>query len=143
MNPQIIYQEYKGILKESLSKDPTSSVDDVSKKASEMTSYSEAKTNRHSGRKVATVVSNEDNAPADADETNKESGTAHVSDERSSKQLPKKVDSSNNNVDGSSAREMEDKKRRALGNVAPEKDGTKTSTKNDYEVCLLGSYVVI
>ncbi|XWS72744.1 hypothetical protein CRYUN_Cryun02cG0066800 [Craigia yunnanensis] len=119
--------------KESLSKEITSSVDDVSKKASEGTSDSEAKTTRRSGKKVATVVSNEDNAPADVDETKKESGTASDSEAKSLKQLSKKVDSSSNKVDGSSSRQLEDKKRRARGKVVPEKDGTKTSTKDDDE----------
>ena len=120
--------------KESLSKEITSSVDDVSKKASEGTSDSEAKTTRRSGKKVATVVSNEDNAPADVDETKKESGTASDSEAKSLKQPSKKVDSSSNNVDGSLSRQLEDKKRRARGKVVPEKDGTKTSTKDDDEV---------
>ncbi|XWS17865.1 hypothetical protein CRYUN_Cryun33cG0105100 [Craigia yunnanensis] len=116
--------------KESLSNETTPSIDDVSKKASEGTSDSEAKTKRRSGKKVARVVSNKDNVPADVDETKKESGTASDSEAKSLKQS-KKVDSSNNNVDGSSSRQLEDKKRRARGKVVPEKDGTKTSTKND------------
>ena len=120
--------------KESLSKETASSVDDVSKKASEGTSDSEAKTNKRSGKKVATVVSNKDNAPADVDETKKESGTASDSEAKSLKQPSKKLDSSSNNVDGSLSRQLEDKKRRAQGKVVPEKDGTKTSTKDDDEV---------
>ncbi|XVF35666.1 hypothetical protein REPUB_Repub18cG0165800 [Reevesia pubescens] len=119
--------------KESSSKETTPSVDDVSKKASEGTSDSEAKTNMRSGKKVTTVVSNEDNSPTDVDETKKESGTASDSEAKSLKQLSKKVDSSSDNVDGSSTRQLEDKKRRARGKVLPEKDGTKTSTKNDDE----------
>ncbi|XP_022754454.1 biorientation of chromosomes in cell division protein 1-like 1 isoform X2 [Durio zibethinus] len=119
--------------KESLSRETTSSVDDVSKKAGEGTSDSEAKTNRRSGKKVATVVSNKNNIPADVDETKKESGTASDLEAKSLKQSTKKVDSSSNNVDGSSSRQLENKKRRARGKIVPEKDGTKTSTKNDDE----------
>ncbi|XWS70491.1 hypothetical protein CRYUN_Cryun03dG0052600 [Craigia yunnanensis] len=119
--------------KESLSKETTSSVDDVSKKASEGISDSEAKTNKRSGKRVATVVSNKDNAPADVDETKKESGIASDSEATSLKKSSKKVDSSSNNVDGSSSRQLEDKKRRAQGKVVPEKDGTKASIKNDDE----------
>ncbi|XP_022731812.1 biorientation of chromosomes in cell division protein 1-like 1 isoform X2 [Durio zibethinus] len=119
--------------KESLSKEITPSIDDVSKKASEGTSDSEAKTNRRPGKKVATVVSSEDNALTDVDETKKESGTASDSEAKSLKQSSKKVDSSSNNVDGSSSRQLEDKKKRARGKVVPDKDGTKTSTKNDDE----------
>ncbi|XWS26166.1 hypothetical protein CRYUN_Cryun26dG0007600 [Craigia yunnanensis] len=119
--------------KESLTKETAPSVDDVSKKASEGTSDSDAKTNRRSRKKVDTVVSNKDNVPADVDETKKESGTASDSEAKSLKELSKKVDSSSNNVGGSSSRQLEDKKRRARGKVVPEKDGTKTSTKNDDE----------
>lgn len=120
--------------KESLIKETTPSVDDVSKKASEGISDSEAKTNRRSGKKVATVVSNEDNVSSDVDEANKESHTTSDSEEKSLKQLSKKVDSSGKNADGSSSKKLEDKKRRARGKVIPEKDGTKISTKNDDEV---------
>ncbi|XVE97346.1 hypothetical protein REPUB_Repub03eG0011800 [Reevesia pubescens] len=119
--------------KESVSKEMTPSVDDVSKKASELTSDSEAKTNKRSGKKVATVVSNEDKALAYVDETKKESGTASDSEAKSLKQSSKKVESSSNNVDESSSRQLGDKKRRAQGKVIPEKDGTKTSTQNDDE----------
>ncbi|XVE53543.1 hypothetical protein DITRI_Ditri03aG0011300 [Diplodiscus trichospermus] len=117
--------------KESLSKEI--SVDDVSKEASEGSSDSEAKTNRQSGKKVATAVSNEDNVTADVDETKKVSGTASDSEAKSLKPLPKKVDSSSNNIDGSSSRQPEDKKRRVRGKVVLKKDETKTSTKNDDE----------
>ncbi|XVF48289.1 hypothetical protein PTKIN_Ptkin03bG0178300 [Pterospermum kingtungense] len=118
----ICLHEDKEIPKESLSKEPTSSFDDVSKKASGMPSDSKAKSNRKLG-----------NAPVDVDETNNEIVTGSGLDEKSLKQLSKKVDSSSNNVDGYLPRQLdlEDKKRRALGKVAPEKDGTKTSTKND------------
>ncbi|XVF89391.1 hypothetical protein PTKIN_Ptkin19aG0126500 [Pterospermum kingtungense] len=119
--------------KDNLSKETVPSVDDVSKKASEGTSDSEAKTNRRSGKKVAAVVSNEDNVSADVDEANKESHTASDSEEKPLKQMSKKVDSSGKNVDGSSSKQLEDKKRRARGKVIPEKDRTKISTKNDDE----------
>ncbi|XP_022750315.1 biorientation of chromosomes in cell division protein 1-like 1 isoform X2 [Durio zibethinus] len=118
--------------KESLSKENTP-VENVTKKASEGTSDSEAKTNRQSGKKVFIEVSNEDNVLADVDETKKESGTASDSEAKSLKQLSKKIDSSSKNVDGSSSRQLEDEKRRGRGKVVPEKDGTKTSTKNDDE----------
>ncbi|XVE71254.1 hypothetical protein DITRI_Ditri10aG0135900 [Diplodiscus trichospermus] len=115
--------------KESLSKEITSSADDVSKKASEETSDTETKT-RRSGKKVATVVSNDDNASADVDETKKESGTASDSEAKSQKKSSKKVDNSRKNVDGSSSRQLEDKKRQARGK-GPQKAETRTSTKTD------------
>ncbi|GMI92452.1 hypothetical protein like AT4G31880 [Hibiscus trionum] len=115
--------------KESASKETTSSVDDVSK----ATSDSEAKTSRRSGKKVATVVSSEDKAPVDLDETKNDSDTASDSEAKSLKKSSKKVDSSGNNADESPSRQVTDKKRRAQGKVVPEKDRTKTSTKNDNE----------
>ncbi|KAL1168099.1 hypothetical protein V6Z11_A05G062300 [Gossypium hirsutum] len=119
--------------KDSVSKDTTCSVDDVSKKAHSGTSDSEAKLNRRSGKKGSTVVSNEDNAPVSVDETKKESDIASDSEAKSLKKSSKKVDSSGNNLDKSSSKQLEDKNRRARGKVAPEKDGTKNSTKNDDE----------
>ncbi|XP_039007782.1 protein IWS1 homolog isoform X2 [Hibiscus syriacus] len=80
--------------KDGASKETTSSVDDVSK----ATSDSEAKTNRRSGKEVAAVVSSEDNAPVDVDETKKESDTASDSEAKSLKKSSKKVDSSGNNA---------------------------------------------
>ncbi|KAE8731669.1 hypothetical protein F3Y22_tig00002793pilonHSYRG00254 [Hibiscus syriacus] len=77
--------------KESVSKETTSSVDDVSK----ATSDSETKTNRRSGKEIATVVSSEDNPPIDVDETKKESDTASDSEAKSLKKSSKKVDSMN------------------------------------------------
>ncbi|OMO61585.1 hypothetical protein CCACVL1_23400, partial [Corchorus capsularis] len=106
---------------------------DETKKESGTASDSEAKTNRRSGKKVATVVSNEDNVPANVDETKKESGTASDSEAKSLKPASKKVDASSNNADGSSSKQLEDKKSRARGKPVAEKDGTKTSTKNDDE----------
>ncbi|GMI81514.1 hypothetical protein like AT4G31880 [Hibiscus trionum] len=84
--------------KESMSKETASSVDDVSKKAYEASSDSEAKTNRRAGKKVATVVSNEDNAPVDVDDPKKESDTASDLEAKTPKSS-KKVDSSSNNAD--------------------------------------------
>ncbi|MBA0818173.1 hypothetical protein Gohar_019771, partial [Gossypium harknessii] len=119
--------------KDSVSKETTCSVDDVSKKAHEGTSDSEEKSNRRSGKKGSTVISNEDNAPVSVDETKKESDIASDSEAKSLKKSSKKVDSSGNNLDKSSSKQLEDKNRRARGKVAPEKDGTKKSTKNDDE----------
>ncbi|KAK8484297.1 hypothetical protein V6N13_145040 [Hibiscus sabdariffa] len=84
--------------KESMSKETTSSVDDVSKKAYEATSDSEATTNIRAGKKVANVVSNEDNAPVDVDDNKKESDTASDLEAKSVKSS-KKVDSRGNNAD--------------------------------------------
>ncbi|KAE8682553.1 hypothetical protein F3Y22_tig00111238pilonHSYRG00195 [Hibiscus syriacus] len=151
--------------KESVSKETVSSFVDVSKKAHETTSDSEAKTNRRGRKKVATVVSNENNAPVGVDETKKESDTANDSEAKSLKNSSKKVDSNSNNADEtkkesdtvsdseakslkksskkvdlsgdkadeSTSRQLTDSKRRARGKVVPEKDRTKTSTKNDEE----------
>ncbi|TYI80046.1 hypothetical protein E1A91_D05G064000v1 [Gossypium mustelinum] len=119
--------------KDSVSKETTSSVDDVSKKAYEGASDSEAKSNRRPGKKGATVFSNKDNAPVSLDKTKKESDTASDSEAKSLKKTSKKVDSSGNNLDKSSVKQLEDKKSRTQGKVAPEKDGTKNSTKNDDE----------
>ncbi|KHG27422.1 Sister chromatid cohesion PDS5 B [Gossypium arboreum] len=105
--------------KDSVSKETTSSVDDVSKKAYEGASDSEAKSNRRPGKKGATVFSNKDNAPVSVDKTKKESDTASDSEAKSLKKSSKK--------------QLGDKKRRTQGKVAPEKDGTKNSTKNDDE----------
>ncbi|TYH69570.1 hypothetical protein ES332_D05G065500v1 [Gossypium tomentosum] len=119
--------------KDSVSKETTCSVDDVSKKSHEGTSDSEAKSNRQSGKKGSTVVSNEDNAPVSVDETKKESDIASDLEAKSLKKSSKKVDSSGNNLDKSSSKKLEDKNRLARGKVAPVKDGTKNSTKNDDE----------
>ncbi|KAK8523466.1 hypothetical protein V6N13_113413 [Hibiscus sabdariffa] len=115
--------------KDGLCKEITPSVDNVSKKSSELKSDLEAKTNKRSGKKVASVV------PKMNSETEKESGTASDdSEEKPPKQLSKKLDSSSNNADGSSSRKLEDKKTRARGKlILPEKDRTKISTSNDYE----------
>ncbi|KAK8513530.1 hypothetical protein V6N13_002267 [Hibiscus sabdariffa] len=83
--------------KESVGKETTSSVDDVSKKAYEATSDSEATTNIRAGKKVANVVSNEDNAPVDVDDNKKESDTASDLEAKSVKSS-KKVDSCGNNA---------------------------------------------
>ncbi|KAL4334997.1 hypothetical protein GQ457_07G037490 [Hibiscus cannabinus] len=148
--------------KESIGKETTSSVDDVSR----ATSDSEAETNRRSGKKVATVVSCEDKVPVDVDEIKKDSDTASDSETKSLKNSSKKVDSSgnnatdetkkdsdtasdseakplkksskkldssSNNADESTSKQLTDKKRRAQGKVVSEKDRTKTSTKNDDE----------
>ncbi|OMP12128.1 hypothetical protein COLO4_03454 [Corchorus olitorius] len=72
-------------------KDTAASVEEVSKKSSEGTRDSEAKTNRRSGKKVATVVSNEDNVPANVDETKKESGLASDSEAKTNRRSGKKV----------------------------------------------------
>ncbi|KAL4303552.1 hypothetical protein GQ457_10G002910 [Hibiscus cannabinus] len=115
--------------KDGLCKEITPSVDNVSKKSSELKSDLEAKTNKPSGKKVASEV------PKKNSETEKESGTASDdSEEKPPKQLSKKLDSSSNNADGSSSRKLEDKKTRARGKLfLPEKDRTKISTSNDYE----------
>ncbi|KAL4331897.1 hypothetical protein GQ457_07G044020 [Hibiscus cannabinus] len=83
--------------KESVGKETTSSVDDVSKKAYEATSDSEATTNIRAGKKVANVVSNEDNTPVDVDDNKKESDTASDLEAKSVKSS-KKVDSRGNNA---------------------------------------------
>ncbi|KAK8654916.1 hypothetical protein V6N13_107512 [Hibiscus sabdariffa] len=114
--------------KDGLCKEITPSVDNVSKKSSELKSDVEAKTNKRSGKKVASVV------PKKNSETEKESGTAIDSEEKPPKQLSKKLDSSSNNADGSSSRKLEDKKTRARGKlILPEKDRTKISTSDDDE----------
>ncbi|XP_039043257.1 titin homolog isoform X3 [Hibiscus syriacus] len=120
--------------KEGLSEETMPSFQDVHKKVTEGMSDSEVKTNRLSGKKVATVVSNKVNDADDVDETKKECGSASGSEAKSRTQSSKKVDSSSNNLDRPS-RQLEDKKRRARGKVIPEKDGTKTATMHyDEEV---------
>ncbi|KAG8487776.1 hypothetical protein CXB51_018653 [Gossypium anomalum] len=99
--------------KDCLSKEITP-VEDVSKKSSEVASDSKAKTNKRPGKKVSFAVS-EVSAPADADKTKKESGTA--SEAKSLKSF---------------SRKLGDKKRQAQQKVIPE-DGTKISTRNDDE----------
>ncbi|GLT85252.1 hypothetical protein SLE2022_034460 [Rubroshorea leprosula] len=117
--------------KESLIKDITPSADDASKKTSEGTSDSEAKPNRHSGKKVADGKLNEEKTMAVTDEIKKESGTATGSETKPVKQAAKKVDASSNNADESASKQQEDRKRRSRGKGVSEKDETKPSNKNE------------
>ncbi|KAK9280152.1 hypothetical protein L1049_013839 [Liquidambar formosana] len=120
--------------KESLIQEAMPSADNVSKKVSEVTSDSEVKASKRSGKKAPSGISVEDATPASVDASKKDGGTASDSDAKSLKHSGRKVDASNVNEDGSSKRQKEEKKR-GRGKANLEKDATKSSAKNvDKEV---------
>ncbi|XP_044471482.1 muscle M-line assembly protein unc-89 isoform X2 [Mangifera indica] len=109
--------------KESL-KEATPSADDVSRKASEGTSDSEAKPHKQLEKKVLTVSGNEDEIPT-GEGSKKESGTLNDSEAKLFKSA-KKVHVSSNNGD----RSMLKRKEKAISG----KDLTKSLTKEDKEL---------
>ncbi|KAJ0030839.1 hypothetical protein Pint_12497 [Pistacia integerrima] len=113
--------------KESLVKEATPSADDVSRKASEGTSDSEAKPHKQLGKKVLTGSGNEDKIPT-GEGSKKESSTSNDSEAKLLKSA-KKVDVSSNNGDGSVLKQPDDKKRKEK--AISGKDVTKSSTKED------------
>ncbi|KAF2287271.1 hypothetical protein GH714_039505 [Hevea brasiliensis] len=117
--------------KESLTKDSELSADDVSRKATEGTSDSEAKPNKRSARKAPARVSNEEKAPMVTDASKKESSTTNESEAKPLKLSLKKVDASSNNDDESSLNQTGDKKHRSRGKSISEKNVTKSSAKDD------------
>ncbi|KAJ9184089.1 hypothetical protein P3X46_007864 [Hevea brasiliensis] len=117
--------------KESLTKDSELSADDVSRKATEGTSDSEAKPNKRSARKAPARVSNEEKAPMVTDASKKESSTTSESEAKPLKLSLKKVDASSNNDDESSLNQTGDKKHRSRGKSISEKNVTKSSAKDD------------
>ncbi|XP_031279565.1 nucleolar protein dao-5 [Pistacia vera] len=116
--------------KESLVKEATPSADDVSRKASEGTSDSEAKPHKQLGKKVLTGSGNEDKIPT-GEGSKKESSTSNDSEAKLLKSA-KKVDVSSNNGDGSALKQPDDKKRKEK--AISGKDVTKSSTKEDKEL---------
>lgn len=128
--------------KESLIKNSAPPSDDISKKASEATSDSEAKPHKRSGRKAPAGISNEDKTPVTIDASKKESVTAADSEVKSLKQSSKKVDGDSNKEDGSSLKLSEDRRRRIRGKAIPEKSVTRSSTK-DYDKVTFFSWSMI
>ncbi|KAA8525616.1 hypothetical protein F0562_007502 [Nyssa sinensis] len=104
---------------------------DVSKRASEGTSDSELKPQKRSGKKTPARISNEDKTPAAVDKSKNEGGTTSDSEAKPPKHSGKKTDASNNIDDGSSLKKKEDGKRRGKGKATSEKDGTKSTAKDD------------
>uniref|UniRef100_A0A5B7B6F3 Uncharacterized protein n=1 Tax=Davidia involucrata TaxID=16924 RepID=A0A5B7B6F3_DAVIN len=104
---------------------------DVSKRASEVTSDSEVKTQKRSGKKTPAGISNEDKTPVLVDTSKNDGGITSDSEAKSPKQSGKKMDASNNNDDGSSLKKKEYGKRRGKGKATSEKDVTKSSAKDD------------
>ncbi|KAF5456808.1 hypothetical protein F2P56_026247 [Juglans regia] len=113
--------------KESSIKEATPSSHDISKKVSEGKGDLEPKSNRRSGKKVPSDISNENKTPTVVDASSKE-----ISDPEAKplRQPAKKVDGSIK-IDGSSSKQPEDKKKRGRGKAISEKDETKSSTKAD------------
>uniref|UniRef100_A0A5B7B5K5 Tudor domain-containing protein n=1 Tax=Davidia involucrata TaxID=16924 RepID=A0A5B7B5K5_DAVIN len=107
---------------------------DVSKRASEVTSDSEVKTQKRSGKKTPAGISNEDKTPALVDTSKNEGGTTSDSEAKPLKQSSKKMDAGNNIEEGSSLKKKEDGKRRGKGKATSEKDVTKSSTKDNDKV---------
>ncbi|XVF11222.1 hypothetical protein REPUB_Repub08aG0007600 [Reevesia pubescens] len=116
---------------DSMIKETTPVVDNAFRKASEGTSNSEAKQTKCSREKVATMISKEDKTHAEIDETEKENGTATPSKTRSFKQSLNKLGGGIRNGDRLSSKQLKVKKKRAQIKCISEKDGTKSSTRND------------
>ncbi|XP_043810675.1 altered inheritance of mitochondria protein 21 isoform X3 [Manihot esculenta] len=117
--------------KESFTKDSEPSSDAVLKKASEGISDTEAKPNKRSARKAPAKVSNEEKSSIVTDASKKESGTVSESEAKPLKQSSKMVDATSNDGDESSLNQTEDKKHRSRGKSIPEKNVTRSSTKDD------------
>ncbi|KAG2700297.1 hypothetical protein I3760_07G224800 [Carya illinoinensis] len=113
--------------RESSIKEAMPSSHDISKKVSEGTGDLEPKSNRRSGKKVPSEISNENKTPTVVDASSKE-----ISDPEAKplRQPAKKVDGSIK-IEGSSSKQPEDKKKRGRGKAISEKDETKSSTKAD------------
>ncbi|KAG7973368.1 hypothetical protein I3843_07G224100 [Carya illinoinensis] len=111
--------------RESSIKEAMPSSHDISKKVSEGTGDLEPKSNRRSGKKVPSEISNENKTPTVVDASSKE-----ISDPEAKplRQPAKKVDGSIK-IEGSSSKQPEDKKKRGRGKAISEKDETKSSTK--------------
>ncbi|XVE92489.1 hypothetical protein REPUB_Repub01dG0101600 [Reevesia pubescens] len=116
---------------DSMIKETTPVVDNAFRKASEGTSNSEAKQTKCSREKVATMISKEDKTRVEIDETEKENGTATPSKARSFMQSLNKLGGGCRNGDRLSSKQLEVKKKRAQVKCISEKDGTKSSTRND------------
>lgn len=108
--------------------------DDVRQKVADVTSDSEVKANRRTGKKVSAILTNENRTPTVADASKKESGTTSDSEAKPLKQSSKKVDGSIKNDDGSSLKLSEDKKKRSWGKALSEKEVTKAAAKDDDKV---------
>ncbi|KAG2700296.1 hypothetical protein I3760_07G224800 [Carya illinoinensis] len=130
--------------RESSIKEAMPSSHDISKKVSEGTGDLEPKSNRRSGKKVPSEISNENKTPTVVDASSKE-----ISDPEAKplRQPAKKVDGSIK-IEGSSSKQPEDKKKRGRGKAISEKDETKSSTKadekeSDYGEKLVGSKIKV